>query len=122
LKSKTPIFVSAKILRDQGIVLAKKEAFGERYGIRIQELTPSLASHFNFKGSKGVLVSEVLSGSASEASGIRAGDIITQINLKDMESVQEFEEIFNTAKAGSSIQILLFRDDKFQEINLPLKP
>jgi len=121
LKSKTPIFVSAKILRDQGIVLAKKEAFGERYGIRIQELTPSLASHFNFKGSKGVLVSEVLSGSASEASGIRAGDIITQINLKDVESVQEFEEIFDTVKTGSSIQILLFRDDKFQEVDLSLK-
>jgi len=122
LKSKTPVFVSAKILRDQGIVLTKKEAFGERYGIRIQELTPSLASHFNFKGSRGVLVSEVLPGSTSEVSGIRAGDIVTQINLKDVESVQEFEEIFDTVKAGSSIQILLFRENKFQEVNLPFKP
>ena len=122
LKSKIPIFVSAKILDEQGIALTKKSAFGERYGIRIQELTPSLASHFNFKGKKGVLVSEVLSGSASEASGIKAGDIITKVNSKEVGSVQEFEEMFDAVKAGDSVRILLFRDDKFQEVNLFLKP
>jgi bifunctional DNase/RNase len=122
LKSKTPIFVSSKILDQQGISLTKKDNFGERYGIRIQELTPSLASHFNFKGQRGVLVSEIVSGSASEASGIKAGDIITKVNLKEMGTVQEFEEVFDGLKGGSSTQILLFRDDKFQEVNLFLRP
>jgi len=122
LKSKTPIFVSSKILDQQGISLTKKDNLGERYGIRIQELTPSLASHFNFKGQRGVLVSEIVSGSASEASGIKAGDIITKVNLKEMGTVQEFEEVFDGLKTGSSAQILLFRDDKFQEVNLFLRP
>jgi bifunctional DNase/RNase len=122
LKSKIPIFVSTKILDQQGIALIKKDAFGERYGIRIQELTPALASHFNFQRKKGVLVSEVLPGSASEASGIKAGDIITKINSKEVGSVQEFEEIFDTAKEGDSLRILLFREEKFQEVNLLLKP
>jgi bifunctional DNase/RNase len=107
LKSKIPIYVSVKILDEQGIALTKKEALGERYGIRIQELTPSLASNFNFKGKKGVLVAEVLTGSASETSGIKAGDIITKVNSKEVGSVQEFEEIFDTTKAGDSLRILL---------------
>jgi bifunctional DNase/RNase len=122
LKSKIPIFVAVKILDQQGIALTKKDAFGERYGIRIQELTPALASHFNFQRKKGVLVSEVLPGSASEASGIKAGDIITKINSKEVGSVQEFEEMFDTAKEGDSLRILLFREEKFQEVNLFLKP
>ena len=122
LKSKAPVYVSVKIIDDQGVTLAKKEAFGERHGIRIQELTSSLASHFNFKGQKGVLVSEVVSGSASEASGIKAGDIITKVNLKEVGSIREFEEAFDSIKAESSIQILLFRDDKFQEVNVDVKP
>jgi hypothetical protein len=122
LKSKTPIFVSAKILDQQGISLIKKDNLRERYGIRIQELTPSLASHFNFKGQKGVLVSEVVAGSASEASGIKPGDIITKVNLQDVGTVQEFEEVFDSLKPGSSARILLFRDEKFQEVNLSLKP
>jgi bifunctional DNase/RNase len=122
LKAKAPVFVAAKILDEQGIVLTKKEALGERRGIRIQELTPSLASHFNFKGQKGVLVSEVVSGSASEASGIKAGDIITQINSREVKNVQEFEEIFDSVKAGSSVRVLLFRDDQLKDIHLPLNP
>jgi len=122
LKSKAPIFVSTKIIEDQGISITKKEGLGERHGIRIQELTPSLASHFNFKGQKGVLVSEVAPGSPSEASGIKAGDIITKVNLKEIGSVQEFEEVFDAFKAGSSIRILFFRDEKLQEVNLSPKP
>jgi len=122
LKSKTPIFVSAKILEDQGITLVKKNAIGERYGIRTQELTPSLASHFNFKGQKGVLVSEIVPGSTSEASGIKAGDIITKVDQKEIGSVQEFEEVLDNIKVGSSVQILFFRGDQFLEANLILKP
>lgn len=122
LKSKAPVYAAARIIEDQGVSLARKEALGERYGIRVQELTPSLASHFNFKGEKGVLVSEVVSGSASEASGIKAGDIVTKVNLREVGTVQEFEEAFDAMKPGSSVRILLFREDKFQEALFDLKP
>jgi bifunctional DNase/RNase len=122
LKSKTPIYVSTKILNKQGIALSKEETSGERYGIRVQELTPALASNFDFKGKKGVLVAEVLPGSISETSGIKPGDIIIEINSKEVGSVQEFEEIFETVKTGNSLKILLFRDEKFTEITLSLKP
>jgi bifunctional DNase/RNase len=122
LKSKKPILVSAKILNEQGIALAKKSALGERFGIRIQELTPALASHFNFKSHQGVLVAEVLPDSVSESSGIKAGDIITKVNSKEVASIEEFEEVFDTIKAGDSVRILLFRDDQFKEVNLILKP
>ena len=120
LKSKTPILVSAKILEEQGIGLAKKSALIERFGIRIQELTPALASHFNFKSQKGVLVAEVLPGSASESSGIKAGDIITKANSKEVGSVEEFQEILDSVKAGDSVRVGLFRDNQSREVNLTL--
>ena len=118
LKSKTPIYVAAKILDKQGIILSMEKTSGERYGIRIQELTPTLASNFNFKGKKGVLVAEVLPGSVSETSGIKPGDIIIKVNSKEVGSVQEFEEMFDTAKPGDSLRILLFRDDQYKEVDL----
>jgi len=119
LKSKIPIFVSAKILDQQGIALTKEEALGERYGIRIQELTPSLASNFNFKGKRGVLVAEVLSGSASETSGIKAGDIITKVNLKRWGVYKNLKKYLTRPRQGIASDYT-FRDDKFQEINLLL--
>lgn len=122
LKSKTPIFVSAKILDEQGMALTKKEIFGERYGIRIQDLTPSLASHFNFKGEKGVLVSEVIPESPAEVSEIKPGDIITKVNLKEVGTVQEFEKAFDATPGSNPLPILIFRDGKFKEVNLFLKP
>jgi len=122
LKSKIPILVATKILDEQGIALTEKSAHGERFGIRIQELTPALASHFNFKNRKGVLVAEVVPSSVSEAAGIRAGDIITKLNSKEVGSVQEFEVIFDTLGSDNSVRISLFRDNKSQEVNLLLKP
>jgi bifunctional DNase/RNase len=122
LKSKVPVLVSTRVLDQQGVTLSRQEDIAERHGIRIQELTPSLASHFNFKGQKGVLVSEVLRGSIAEASGIKAGDIITKINLREVESIQEFEEIVDALKPGVAIKILYFRDDQFQEAYFTLKP
>jgi bifunctional DNase/RNase len=121
LKSKTPISVSTKILDEQGIGLTQQSAFGERFGIRIQELTPALAFSFNFKGKKGVLVAEVLPGSVSESSGIKAGDIITKVNSKEVTTIQQFEEMFDSVKPGDSLRILLFRDGKSKEVNLPRK-
>jgi bifunctional DNase/RNase len=122
LKSKTPILVSAKILDEQGIALAKKNALSERFGIRIQELTPALASYFNFKGQKGVLVAEVLPDSVSESSGIKAGDIVTKINSKEVGSVEEFQQILDSVKAGDSVRIWLFRDGQSKEVHMILKP
>jgi len=121
LKSKAPIFVLARILDEQGIALSTRVS-GERYGIRAQPLTPSLASHFNFKGGKGVLVSEVIPGSISEVSGIKPGDIITKIDLKEIGTVQEFEEALDAARMGNTIRVLLFTKEKYQELDLPLKP
>jgi hypothetical protein len=122
LKFKSPILVSAKIVDEQGIALTQKNAFGERSGIRIQELTPVLASYFNFKKNKGVLVAEVLPGSVSESSGIKPGDILLKVNSKEVGSVEEFQEIFDSVKAGDPVRILLFRDDQSKEVDLILKP
>lgn len=122
LKSRAPIFVSTKILEVHGISLMKKTSLSERYGIRIQELTPSLAFHFKFKGKKGVLVSEIIPQSPSEASGIKAGDIITKVNQKEVGSIKEFEEIFDNLKEESPVEIMIFRDEKFQKVNLTLNP
>ncbi|MGZ3494508.1 MAG: bifunctional nuclease domain-containing protein [Thermodesulfobacteriota bacterium] len=121
LKSKIPILVATKILDEQGITLTQKSAYGERFGIRIQELTPALASHFNFKDRKGVLVAEVIPSSVSEAAGIKAGDIITKLNSKEVGSVQQFEVIFDTLGSNNPVRIFLFRDNKSQEVNLFLK-
>ncbi|MCX8118730.1 MAG: DUF151 domain-containing protein [Desulfobacterota bacterium] len=122
LKAKAPIFVSKKILEQQGLDLPKPEGYAERHGIRVQELTPSLATHFNFKGKKGVLVSEVTPDSPSYPSGLLAGDIIVKIEQREVGTPQEFEEILDALKSGGTVRFLIFREEKFQEVKVSLKP
>ncbi len=122
LKAKSPIYVSAALFDQQGIALAQGRDLGERYGIRVQALTPSLASHFGFKGRKGVLVAEVLSESPASVSGIKAGDIVTTVDLRGVGTVQEFQEAVDGAQAGESIRIQIFRDGKSEEVQLKRKP
>jgi bifunctional DNase/RNase len=121
LKAKSPIYVAASIFDQQGIALTQERGLRERYGIRAQDLTPSLASHFGFKGQKGVLVAEVLPESPASVSGVKAGDVITKINLQEVGSVQEFQEAVDATKTGESIRIQIFRDEKFKELQLAPK-
>ncbi len=122
LKANAPIFVSTKILEEHALLLTKEGTSEPKYGLRVQKLTPSLAAHFNFRGEKGVLVSEVLSGSPSEASGIKAGDIVTKIGDKEIGDLQDFEEAFALPKEVRSIRISIYRDGKLKEVRLALRP
>lgn len=121
LKSKAPVLVASEILAQQGVALAKREARAERFGIRIQELTRDLAAHFDFK-EEGVLVSEVLPGSAAERAGMMAGDIITKIDSRSIRGVTDFEKVLDERKSATSARIQVFRDGKIQEILLPVGP
>jgi bifunctional DNase/RNase len=120
LKSKAPISVATRLVESQGLSLERK--LGERHGIRVQELTPLLASQFNFKGGNGVLVSEVIAGSPAEGAGVKAGDIITRVRAKEVGNVEAFEETFDEAKDVKRVTISVFRDDKTMEVDLLLRP
>jgi bifunctional DNase/RNase len=120
LKAGAPISVATPLVESQGLPLEKK--LGERHGIRVQELTPLLASQFNFTGKKGVLVPEVIAGSSAETAGVKAGDIITRIQAKEVGSVEEFEGAFDGVKDAKRVKISVFRDDKMMDLDLPLGP
>jgi len=122
LKSQAAISVATKVLEEQGISLTGRMSLGERSGIRVQELTPLLATQFNFKGKKGVLVSEIIAGSPAESAGLKAGDIIVKLNSKEIGKVQEFEDTFNAVKEGDPVRLTIFGEDKISEITLKMKP
>ena len=54
-------------------------------GVNIQNVTEDIAKSFELKEAKGVLVSNVRSGSAAEKAGIKTGDIVIAINGEAVE-------------------------------------
>jgi Do/DeqQ family serine protease len=76
----------------------------ERWGLTVQPITPELARQFNLSGQNGVLVSEVEESSPAARAGIRAGDVVLEVNRRRVSDVQAFEQ----ALARSEQDALLF--------------
>ncbi len=70
-------------------------------GISGDDLTPQLAAFFGVKEGKGVLVREVIQGSAAEKAGLKAGDVIVKLNSQPIASVMELRTALMDLPAGA---------------------
>ncbi|MCK9419300.1 MAG: DegQ family serine endoprotease [Nitrospirae bacterium] len=79
-------------------------------GLVVRELTPDLAQRFGFEeNEKGVVVVKIEPGSKLFEVGIRPGDIILQINQKNIASLDEYKRIASKIKAEERLLLLLRR-------------
>ncbi|MBI4641988.1 MAG: PDZ domain-containing protein, partial [Candidatus Tectomicrobia bacterium] len=80
------------------------------YGLKVQQLTPQLATHFQVE-EEGVLVSEVLPHTAADRAGIKRGDIILEVNHRKLTGVKDFKELLNRSEVEEiSLTILRNRE------------
>ena len=79
-------------------------------GIGVYTVDSSMASMYNLAVDKGVLITEVASGSPAAKAGLKAGDIITKVEEKEIASVDELLTLVNTYKVGQTVKITFWRD------------
>ena len=81
----------------------------ESLGIRAQDLTAELAEELGLEESNGVIVTEVApNGPASEA-GIRRGDIIIELDRREINSVEDLATVLEASKGKEKILVLVRR-------------
>jgi len=71
-----------------------------RLGVRIESLNPDLASALGTGSERGVLVLEVLGGTAAEKAGIKAGDIIVSV---DREAVSDADDLVSALRDENGV-------------------
>ncbi len=86
------------------------EAEAVSLGLTVAPLTKDLASQYGIEKISGVVVTEVQQDSVAEENGIKAGDVITEINRKRVTNASQFREAIKTADAKSGIMINLISD------------
>jgi len=69
---------------------------------------------------RGVLVEELYTGGGAETAGIRAGDIITQVNGANISSMSDIARIVRTHEVGDTVTVILWRGGSFFEANITL--
>jgi membrane-associated protease RseP (regulator of RpoE activity) len=92
-------------------------------GISGDDLTRQLADYFGVKQGKGVLVREVVVGSAAEKAGVKAGDVIVKVNDTEVGSVPELRRALPKASAEKQkVTLTIVRDRHEQTISVELEP
>jgi serine protease Do len=89
-------------------------------GVGIQQLTADLAEKFGVDENDGVLVNEVFDGDPAARGGIQAGDIITKVDGKTVETPSTLAKIIAGFSPGHKAKVEILRDGKKQQLTVEL--
>jgi serine protease Do len=78
-------------------------------GVSVYTVDQEVAAFYNLKVDKGVLVTDVASGSPADLAGIRPGDVITAIDGKEQTDDAALLDYINSLQVGQKIEITFYR-------------
>jgi serine protease Do len=80
------------------------------WGITVQELTPQLAQQLGLdSGTTGVVISDITQGSPAAEAGLRPGDLITEVNHKGINNLNDYQQALKQLKKNNNLLLLVKR-------------
>jgi serine protease DegQ len=101
----------AKVSIDQ--IIEHGEVRRGRLGVVIQDLTPELVAAFSMdKHQRGAVIAAVQNGSAAEKAGLKVGDVVVELDGKDIFGSAQLRNAIGLKQVGDLITVTVFRDGK----------
>ena len=88
-------------------------------GISGRDINEQLAKTYNLV--EGVYILSVNEFSPAEKSGLKIGDIVTEINGKEIKNNSELNETKNSYSIGDTITLKVYRNGEYKHISLTLE-
>lgn len=101
-------------------ILENGEVSRGQLGAMISNLTPELATTFNYHSTQGVLINDVLPKSAAAKAGLKPGDIVTHYNGHEMTKQHQLRSSVARSKPGSENTLTVFRDGEIVQVKVRL--
>ena len=89
-------------------------------GVEIQPVTKDIAESLGLKSDKGAIVANAQDESPAKKAGIASGDVITQVDGKDIASSRDLARLIAGYMPGTTVDINVWRDGKAQSIKVEL--
>ncbi len=68
-----------------------------------------MAARLNIEEKNGVVVTDVTEEGKGEKAGIQAGDIIKEVNRKEVKSADDYTQVIGNIKEGKPVNLLILR-------------
>src|SRR3984885_4270601 len=89
-----------------------------RIGVSIQDIRQQLALSFGLSAPHGALISSVDPAGPSEKAGLKAGDVITSVNGRNIDHSWDLPAIISQLPPGSSARLGVWHDRKATEVTV----
>lgn len=100
--------------------------FGEklvrpRLGVTLQSLTEQMGEFLGVKDGKGVLITSVAKDSPAAKAGLKAGDVVVEIDNAAVESAQDLHRALSKKPDADQVTLKIIRDKRSQTIPVQLE-
>lgn len=85
-------------------------------GIAIQDLTPELAQAFSIERTSGAVVTRVEPGAPGDRAGLRAGDVVVEVDGRPVRGASDLRNRIGLLRAGTEVQLRLLRNGREQVV------
>ena len=85
--------------------------YEKKIGLSLQNVTQEIAQKLRVEKNRGVAVSGVEPGSRAAATGLKKGDIINEVNTKEIKSVADFRRALDSLDRDKTFRIHVKRGD-----------
>jgi Do/DeqQ family serine protease len=79
-------------------------------GVAIQDVTDELSRSFGVREREGVLVADVIKGGPAEKAGVRAGDVVVELNGVKIREVPDLQRRVANVAPGETVKLTVVRD------------
>ncbi|TNF37533.1 MAG: DegQ family serine endoprotease [Gammaproteobacteria bacterium] len=81
-------------------------------GVVTQDLTPDLAQAFGIEARRGSVISKVLPDSPAAQAGLKAGDVIIEVNGRKIKNAMDMRNAVGLIQIGETLDIQLIRNGR----------
>jgi WD40 repeat protein len=101
-----------------GALVVELERIEPRVGIQMEQVAPALARRLRLKQGEGAVVKSVQTGMPAEKAGLRAGDVLIDVDGRAVNFFRSGRLPFADVRPGSSALVHLARRDKVTRIRV----
>jgi serine protease Do len=112
-----PIDVALQV-KDQ--IVATGHANHARLGVSVQDLNQALADSFGLPKPDGAVVAQVIPRSPAARAGLKAGDVVTQVDGKPIRQAAELSSLIGLSNPSATVSLHVWRDRQWKDLSVKL--